>query len=66
MYARLFLYNRERKLVYRGQFDDSRPGSDLPVTGDSLRAACEALLTTGEVSEVITQRPSLGCNIKWR
>ena len=61
-----FLYNRARKLVYRGQFDDSRPGSDLPVTGESLRAACEALLATGEVSEAIPQRPSLGCNIKWR
>jgi peroxiredoxin len=61
-----FLFDGKGALVYRGQFDDSRPGSAIPVTGDSLRAACESLLATGEVSESISQLPSLGCNIKWR
>ena len=61
-----FLYNQERKLVYRGQFDASRPGSDIPVTGDHLAAACQALLSLGHVPDTISQLPSLGCNIKWK
>lgn len=58
-----FLFDGDKKLVYRGQFDACRPGSDLPVTGDDLRAATDALLN----GEAITaqQVPSLGCNIKW-
>lgn len=59
-----FLFDRERKLVYRGQFDDSRPGNDIPVTGNDMRAAVEAVLAGQPVP--IEQKPSLGCNIKWR
>jgi len=59
-----FLFNEEQKLVYRGQFDDSRPGSKISITGNDLRAAVEALLTGGAVPE--DQKPSMGCNIKWK
>ena len=59
-----FLFDGERRLVYRGQFDDSRPGSGLPVTGRDLRAATDALLEGRPVSA--EHRPSVGCNIKWR
>jgi len=59
-----FLFDRERKLVYRGQFDDSRPQSNIPVTGCDLRAACDAALAGGPVME--EQKPSIGCNIKWK
>jgi peroxiredoxin len=59
-----FLFDKHRKLVYRGQLDESRPGSDIPVTGEDLRAALDVVLdgkpTLGD------QRPSIGCNIKWR
>ena len=58
-----YLFDRERKLVYRGQLDDSRPGSGRPVTGRDLRAALEAVLGGASVSE--DQVPSIGCNIKW-
>ena len=58
-----FLFDSNRKLVYRGQFDDSRPGSDIPVTGEDLRAACDQVLAGQPVS--VEQRPSIGCNIKW-
>jgi len=58
-----FLFDRERRLVYRGQLDDSRPGNGLPVTGKDLRAALDALLEGRPVAE--EQRPSIGCNIKW-
>lgn len=58
-----YLFDRERKLVYRGQLDDSRPGSGKPVTGRDLRAALEAVLGGASVSE--DQVPSIGCNIKW-
>jgi peroxiredoxin len=61
-----FLYDHDQKLVYRGQFDESRPGNNSPVTGESLRMACESLMGTGKVSEKVEQRPSVGCNIKWR
>jgi thiol-disulfide isomerase/thioredoxin len=53
-----------RRLIYRGQLDDSRPGNNIPVTGRDLRKAIDTLLSGGEVPE--EQRPSLGCNIKWR
>ena len=59
-----FLFDSEQKLVYRGQFDDSRPGNDVPVTGADLRAACEAVLAGQPVPT--TQKRSIGCNIKWK
>jgi peroxiredoxin len=59
-----FLFDAERKLVYRGQMDDSRPGNDVPVTGDDLRIALDAVLESKDVP--IEQRPSIGCNIKWK
>lgn len=59
-----FLYDRDRKLVYRGQFDSSRPSLDTPVTGSDLRAACDALLAGVALADV--QVPSVGCNIKWK
>ncbi len=59
-----FLFDENHKLVYRGQFDDSRPGSDIPVTGEDLTAAISALLEGRPIPE--EQKPSMGCNIKWR
>src|SRR5215510_8770686 len=59
-----FLYDKSRKLVYRGQLDASRPGNNIPVTGADLRAALDAVLLGRATSE--KQTPSIGCNIKWR
>jgi peroxiredoxin len=59
-----FLFDKDRRLVYRGQMDDSRPDSGIPVTGKDLRAALDAVLAGMPVSE--DQRPSIGCNIKWK
>ena len=59
-----FLFDAARRLVYRGQFDDSRPGTERPVTGADLRAAADAVLAGHPPAA--DQRPSLGCNIKWR
>jgi peroxiredoxin len=59
-----FLFDADRRLVYRGQLDDSRPGNDVPVTGRDLRAALDAVLDGRLPSP--EQKPSLGCNIKWR
>jgi peroxiredoxin len=59
-----FLFDAARRLVYRGQFDASRPGSRVPVTGRDLRAAADAVLAGREVSP--EQNPSMGCNIKWK
>ena len=59
----LYLFDAQRKLVYRGQFDDSRPGRGTP-TGSDLRAACDALLNGAAMSS--KQKPSIGCNIKWK
>lgn len=59
-----FLYDGERKLVYRGQFDSSRPSLDVPVTGADLRSACDAVLAGRAPSA--SQIPSVGCNIKWK
>jgi peroxiredoxin len=59
-----FLFAADRTLAYRGQFDSSRPGNDVPVTGKDLRAAIDALLADRPVPE--DQRPSVGCTIKWR
>jgi peroxiredoxin len=60
----IFLFDQNRKLVYRGQFDDSRPGNGIHVTGKDLRAAIDALLAGKPVSE--KQTASIGCNIKWK
>ena len=59
-----FLFGPDRKLVYRGQFDDSRPGNGVPVTGKDLRAALDAVLAGRPVAQ--DQKPSIGCNIKWK
>jgi peroxiredoxin len=59
-----FLYDADRRLVYRGQFDASRPSTDVPVTGADLRSACDAVLA-GDLPSP-EQRPSVGCNIKWK
>jgi peroxiredoxin len=59
-----YLFDREQKLVYRGQIDDSRPSNGKPVTGADLRAAIDAVLAGRPVNQ--DQRPSLGCNIKWK
>ena len=60
----LFLFDTPRRLVYRGQFDDSRPGNGIPVTGKDLREALDAVLAGNPVSH--HQKPSVGCNIKWK
>jgi len=59
-----FVFDQARRLVYRGQLDDSRPGNGKPVTGRDLRAALDAVLDGRPVDS--TQRPSIGCNIKWK
>lgn len=59
-----FLFDADHRLAYRGQFDASRPGQETPVSGADLRAAIEAVLA-GEAPSP-DQRPSLGCNIKWK
>ncbi|HEX8692378.1 MAG TPA: thioredoxin family protein [Longimicrobium sp.] len=59
-----FLFDAGHRLVYRGQFDDSRPSNGVPVTGRDLRAALDAVLEGRPVSA--DQKPSLGCSIKWR
>ena len=60
----IFLFDKNSKLVYRGQFDDSRPGNGIPVTGKDLRAALDAVLDGQSVSA--DQKASVGCNIKWK
>jgi peroxiredoxin len=59
-----FLFDKGFKLVYRGQYDASRPGSGVPVTGEDLRAAVDLVLAGKPVPR--EQRPSMGCNIKWK
>jgi thiol-disulfide isomerase/thioredoxin len=59
-----FLFDAGRKLAYRGQMDDSRPGNGVPVTGKDLRAALDAVIAGRRPSDL--QKPSLGCNIKWK
>ncbi|HEY9661332.1 MAG TPA: thioredoxin family protein, partial [Allocoleopsis sp.] len=59
-----FLFDRDFKLVYRGQLDDSRPGNDQPVDGRDLRSALDTLLVNQPVNS--EQKPSIGCNIKWK
>jgi peroxiredoxin len=60
----LFLFDAGRRLVYRGQFDDSRPGKPVPVTGADLRRAADAVLEGRAVPA--DQKPGIGCNIKWK
>jgi len=60
----LYLFNREHRLVYRGRFDESRPGNDIPVTGKDLTKAVEALVNGKPISE--EQYPSAGCSLKWK
>jgi peroxiredoxin len=60
----LFLFDENMKLVYRGQFDDSRPGNDVEPTGSDLREATDKVLSGEKVPE--NQKPSIGCNIKWK
>ncbi len=59
-----FLFDKERKLIYRGQYDDSRPNNNIPVTGKDLRTALDAALADRPVPQ--DQVPSLGCGIKWK
>jgi len=59
-----FLFDADRKLVYRGEYDYSRPGNGINVTGENLRAAVDAVIAGKTVSA--DQRPSIGCNIKWK
>ena len=59
-----FLFDAELRCVYRGRFDASTPKNDLPVTGDALRAALDALLVGAQ--PIVEQLPSIGCNIKWK
>lgn len=59
-----FLFDEQRKLVYRGQLDDSRPETDIPVTGSDLTSAINAVLGGNDANP--HQKPSMGCNIKWK
>ena len=59
-----YIFNNALELAYRGQFDSSRPGNNIPVTGKNLRSALDDLLANNPVST--EQSPSLGCNIKWK
>lgn len=59
-----FIYDKDLKLVYRGQLDDSRPGNEIPVTGKDIRQALNCLINNEPIPH--EQRPSIGCNIKWK
>jgi len=59
-----YIFDGDKKCIYRGQLDDSRPGNNKPVTGIDIRAALTAILKGNEISS--DQRPSIGCNIKWK
>ncbi|WP_340063769.1 thioredoxin family protein [Ascidiimonas aurantiaca] len=59
-----YIFDRQLKLVYRGQLDDSRPGNNIPVSGKDIRNALDALLSNKPVTK--EQKPSIGCNIKWK
>lgn len=59
-----FIYNKDSALVYRGQLDDSRPGNGIPLSGKDIRNALDCLLNNQQVSN--EQKPSIGCNIKWK
>lgn len=57
-----YVFDADCKLQYHGQFDDARPGNGKPVTGESLRAALDAIISGAPVPKA---RPSIGCNVKW-
>jgi len=59
-----FIYDKDLRLVYRGQLDDSRPGNEIPVTGKDIRQALDCIINNEPVPQ--EQRPSIGCNIKWK
>jgi len=59
-----FIFNKDMRLVYRGQMDNSRPGNNIPVTGSDIRNALDRVIEGKEVDPV--QRPSIGCSIKWK
>jgi thiol-disulfide isomerase/thioredoxin len=59
-----YVFDKNLELVYRGQMDDSRPGLGIPVTGKDLREALDAVLSGKPVPAI--QKPSMGCNIKWK
>lgn len=59
-----YIFDKDLKCVYRGQLDDSRPGNDIPVTGESIRTALDQILSGQPVT--VQQKPSMGCNIKWK
>jgi thiol-disulfide isomerase/thioredoxin len=59
-----YIFDKNQKLVYRGQLDDSRPENGIPVTGKDMRSALDSILNHTEISA--TQKPSIGCNIKWK
>lgn len=60
----LYLFDSQDKLIYRGQIDDSRPGNGIPVSGSDLRNAIDSIIYNRHLNEV--QKPSMGCNIKWK
>jgi peroxiredoxin len=60
----IYVFDRELRCVYRGRFDDSRPGKDIPVTGRDLSTVLDCILQGMPIAE--KQEPSIGCNIKWR
>lgn len=60
----IFLFNSEKMLVYRGQFDSARPGNNNPITGADLSSAVDSLIAGAAIS--VEQKPSMGCNIKWK
>lgn len=59
-----YVYDRNLKLVYHGQLDDSRPGNKIPVTGSDIRETLEALINAKAISQI--QKPSIGCSLKWK
>ncbi|MBR9914359.1 MAG: thioredoxin family protein [Algicola sp.] len=59
-----YVFDKDLKLVYRGQLDDSRPGNDVPVTGKDIREVAQLLIQDQPID--VTQKPSIGCNIKWK
>jgi peroxiredoxin len=59
-----FLFDNQNRLVYRGQLDDSRPGNGIPLSGNDLRGAIDGVIYNRTINPI--QKPSMGCNIKWR
>ena len=59
-----YIFDKNKKLVYRGQLDDSRPGNNIPVTGNDIRTVFDCILSSKKIT--INQKPSIGCNIKWK